>query len=159
MPKFLNKINKNKGLILPILFIVFQGHAFAQLEDPLSFASVFDFLGRTLNFILGLAGIIFAIMFFVGAIKYALALGDPKGLQGAKDTLTLAIVGLFIVLGAFTIITVITGILGVDSSFINNPIDNLRGAVEGFINQINACNKETKDSGCDFGINLFSVTD
>ncbi len=150
MKNVFKQISKNKGLVFLVLFVIFQGHAFAQLGDSRSFAPMLDFLGRILNFILGIAGSVFAIMIFYSAIKYATALGDPKGLQGAKDTLTLAIIGLFVVLGAFTILTLITSILGIGGGFINNPVQVLRDAITVFMDRINLCN--AGGAGCDFGI-------
>lgn len=54
-----------------------------------------------------------SIFFIVGGVKYATATGDPKALDGAKRTLTYAILGLVLVIGARAIITLVANLLGV----------------------------------------------
>ncbi|KKU12184.1 MAG: hypothetical protein UX19_C0005G0016 [Candidatus Woesebacteria bacterium GW2011_GWA1_45_8] len=63
--------------------------------------------------ILGFAGIVLFVLLIMGGFKYITAGGDPKAVDGAKKTLTYAIVGFVLVASAFLIlrfIEVFTGI-------------------------------------------------
>lgn len=63
---------------------------------------------------LGVLAGVGAIFMLIGGVKYATATGDPKALESAKKTLTYAILGFIIVLGARAILTFIATILGVE---------------------------------------------
>lgn len=67
---------------------------------------------RIVNVLLTFAAIVFLVMLGFGAIKMSAALGDPKGLDSASKTWTYAFLGLFIVLGAVTIFTILNTTLG-----------------------------------------------
>lgn len=59
------------------------------------------------------AATLLAVIFvLVGGIKWITAGGDKTKVQSARSTLTYAIIGLVIVLGAFTIVLVLGSILG-----------------------------------------------
>lgn len=80
---------------------------------------------RILNLGLYASGIALAIFIGYGAIKMSLALGDPKGLQGASKTWTFALIGFFIIVGSIFIISVTAKLFGNTSlsySFIFNKI-------------------------------------
>jgi len=81
---------------------------------------------KMLNVLVLSAGAAFVGMLFFSAYKFAMSQGDPKGVQGAKDTATLALIGFIIVIGFFVITTILKGIFGVDSSVVlgaNGPFD------------------------------------
>lgn len=63
-------------------------------------------------------GILFGFGFFVmmvyGGMKYLLSGGDPKAVQGAKDTITWAIIGLALLALSYTILLIISAFTGVD---------------------------------------------
>lgn len=64
--------------------------------------------------LLFVVGIVIAVVFLIyGGIKWILSGGDPKQVEGARNHIVAAIVGLIIVLGAFLILnlvfTIITG--------------------------------------------------
>lgn len=73
-------------------------------------------IARGLNLIVLISGAIFTIMLGIAAFKYAMAQGDPKGLQGAKDTLVLAVMGFVVVLFLFSISIIIGNIFGLDTA-------------------------------------------
>lgn len=62
--------------------------------------------------ILGLAGIILFIMLLSGGFKYITAGGDPKGMEGAKKTLTYAIGGIVVVALSYLILNLIQEFTG-----------------------------------------------
>ena len=53
---------------------------------------------------LGFAGIVLFIMLLVGGFKYLTSGGDPKAVQGAKSTVTVAIGGMILIALAFLIL-------------------------------------------------------
>lgn len=60
-------------------------------------------LGSVLSWVYGLVGLVAVIFIIVGGIRYALSGGDAAGVKQAKDTITYAIVGLVLVILAYTI--------------------------------------------------------
>jgi len=63
-----------------------------------------------------------------------MAMGNPQGLEGAKNTWTYAVYGLAIVIGAGTLLTIIGGIFGINlnpvslfSDLIMDPLYELAG--------------------------------
>jgi hypothetical protein len=88
---------------------------------------------RIMNFAFFLVGGVFVIMFLMGMYKYATAWGDPKGIQGAQQTVTNAVIGAIICFGAGTILLVTGNVVGLDQSFIGgiNPFNKL---IKGFCN-------------------------
>lgn len=67
----------------------------------------FGDLGQAINtiftFVIGLAGIIFVILFLVGGIQYLTSAGDAEAVKKAKALLINAIIGLVIVLSAWAV--------------------------------------------------------
>ena len=90
---------------------------------------------RILNYAFYLIGGVFLIMFLFGMYKYANAWGDPKGVQGAKDTVTNALIGVVICFSVGTIIIVIGNVFGLDSAFVDgvNPFNKLLFAICEFL--------------------------
>lgn len=58
------------------------------------------------------AGLIAVILIVISGIKFITSGGDPKQVEGAKQTLTYAIIGLVIVLLSFVIVNLIGIITG-----------------------------------------------
>ena len=63
--------------------------------------------------ILGLAGIALFVLLFITSG------GDPKALEGAKGTITSAIIGLVVILVSYLILILISNITGVDVTKFN----------------------------------------
>ena len=70
-----------------------------------------DVAARGLNVLILISGAVFVGFAIMSAYKFATAEGDPKGIQGAKQSLTYAVVGLCVVVGVFAINAIIVGIL------------------------------------------------
>ena len=77
---------------------------------------------RYLNLILYASAAVFVIMIFAGAIKFALAQGDPKAIQGAKGSLTWAVVGFIVIIGVFTMLVIFKNVLGLKDNPIADPV-------------------------------------
>jgi hypothetical protein len=146
MKKIIRKINRILGTFL--LMVGYNGYAHAvDMEEPTSVTPLLEFVGRTLNVLVSISGTAFSIMVLLSAYKYAMARGDPKGILGAKQTLTMAVTGLIIVVGFYTIMSIIAGVFGVTSAFAD-PTGNLKSGFDGLIKAINDCNAGLSLSGC-----------
>lgn len=66
-----------------------------------------------LTALLAFAGLTALIMFLVGGFKFMNSGGDPKKLEGAKNSIVFGILGLLIVLFSFFIIQLIAIVTGV----------------------------------------------
>lgn len=90
---------------------------FAQVTtDPqlpvLGFTTLAQVLGLVINVILGV-GIALVIIFLVlGGIQYVMSKGDVKAADAARQSITNAIIGFIVILGALTIKAIVQGILG-----------------------------------------------
>lgn len=62
------------------------------------------------------AGIVALFMIILGGIKFLTSGGDPKQVEGARNTLTWAIIGLILILLSFFILNLIGFITGVNLS-------------------------------------------
>lgn len=68
----------------------------------------YNIIGAALLF----AGVVAVFMIIIGGIKFLTSGGDPKQVEGARNTLTWAVVGLIIVLLSFAILSFIGFITG-----------------------------------------------
>ncbi len=69
---------------------------------------------KVVGYALGLAGIVLFVLLLIGGFKYITSGGDPKAVESAKGTLTHAILGLVIILGAYLILVLIKALTGAD---------------------------------------------
>lgn len=60
---------------------------------------------------LAIAGIVTVIFIIVGGIQYVTSNGEPQSVSRAKDTILYAIIGLVVVMSAFVIVRLVTGIV------------------------------------------------
>lgn len=98
--------------------------------DATNLSSIGSILARVVNLAAWGVGGVFIIMILVTAIKYAMAQGDPKGLEGAKNTLTYAIFGFLVAIGFFAISSIVTRALGIDQNLITSPGEAVRTNIE-----------------------------
>ena len=66
-------------------------------------------VGRIVNLVLMIAGVVSVITVIVGGILYALSTGDSAKTAKAKDTILYAVIGLIVVASAFAITNFIIG--------------------------------------------------
>jgi hypothetical protein len=64
--------------------------------------------------LLGFAAITVFILFLLGGIKYLISGGDPKAVEGARQTFTYAIYGLLAILFSYLILYLIQTVTGVN---------------------------------------------
>lgn len=61
-------------------------------------------LDTILNIVFSFAGSIALLMIVIGGFRYVISRGDPNGMSQAKNTILYSIVGLIIVLAAYSIV-------------------------------------------------------
>lgn len=74
------------------------------MNDVAQLSNLQDVFSRVIEVALSFAGIVLFIMLIVGGFKYITAGGDPKGIEGAKKTLTYAIAGIVLIALSFLIL-------------------------------------------------------
>ncbi len=77
--------------------------SFSELCDRGTEDQLMTTVGNVLNAIYGIIAIIAVIMIVIAGIKYSTSQGDPGKVQGAKNTIMYAIIGLIITISAFAI--------------------------------------------------------
>lgn len=94
---------------LVFLLLPFATHA---LTNPLgNVTSIQGLIGRLIRVLLGLAGSVSLLMFVWGGFQYLSSAGDDKKVQKGKDTIKNAVIGIFIILFAYTFVTAIINAL------------------------------------------------
>ena len=83
-------------------------------SDVAKLSDLEDVFGNVVSAVLALGGIVLFIMLLSGGFKYITSGGDPKGIEGAKKTLTYAIGGIVLLAMAFLILRFIQEFTGVD---------------------------------------------
>lgn len=85
-------------------------------------------IGSTIfTFLTTLAGLAFLLYFVLGAIAWITSGGDAQKIEGAKNQMTSAAIGLIAVIAAYTVAGIVSMVLGID---ILNPaaaINSIRG--------------------------------
>ena len=74
---------------------------------------------NVVGYALGMAGIVLFILLLVAGFKYITSGGDPKATEGAKKTLTSAVIGLVVILISYLILVLIEVITGVEVTKFN----------------------------------------
>jgi hypothetical protein len=88
-------------------------------KDPTSctWGSVVTFANTLLNFLIGLGVIIAGVLIAVAGIKLLLGRGDPGAWKAAKQMLWNVVIGMSVMILAFTIIKVLLTTFGVQGKF------------------------------------------
>ena len=127
-----------RSLIFLIPFSLGFGSVYAGGEsttvDTTRLSGMFVVLSNILTIAVTLAGVVLVIMLAYGVWKSSMALGDPRGLEGAKQTWSYAIFGFFVVAGVFVIFNIIANIFGITSLNPMNFVRNLSSAVQELVN-------------------------
>ena len=85
-------------------------------------ARISDFKGifqNVIGYALGFAGVVFFVLLLAAGFKYITSGGDPKAIEGAKKTLTSALIGLVVILISYLVLVLIRRITGVDVTNFN----------------------------------------
>lgn len=92
-------------------------------EDP-SIVEIICPVIAFVNFLVMFVGVMLVGYILFAAYKYAMAQGDPRSLEDATKTLTYAILGAVLVAGVFTLLSVVGGLFGIDSSLTSGAVYN-----------------------------------
>jgi len=111
-------INKFKSLSIFLASLVLFTGIFicSASEEPPQLETIVPIVGRILRIAVGVSGVALVAMIAYGVWKSSLATGDPRGLEGAKQTWSYALYGFFIIVGAYAAIVIISSLLGVGVS-------------------------------------------
>lgn len=77
----------------------------------LPFKNLADVFGFLINVVLGVGIAVTIIFLILGGIKYITAKGDQKAAGEARAALTNAVIGFIVVIGAFTIRTILLNVI------------------------------------------------
>jgi len=103
------------------LLDVFQVVALAETGKNaqvinLGFVDLSQVFGFLVNVVLGVGIAVTIIFLILGGIQYITAKGDQKAAGAARDALTNAVIGFIVVIGAFTIRTILLNVIGGDAN-------------------------------------------
>ena len=79
---------------------------------PLSDLSLY--FGNILQAMIPLIGLVSFIMILVGGFKILTSGGDPKGMAGGKQTITLAVAGLALAIVSWLVLVLVKNVTGVN---------------------------------------------
>ena len=113
---------------------VYAQPTYNSLQDV---PQIVDQVSQAVNILIYISGAVFIAYLIMGAYKFATAQGDPKGISGAKQTLTYAFIGVFIVIGVFFINSVVVDLIGAPANYrrtgSNGIFDMLRGGIDALV--------------------------
>ncbi len=129
--KIIRKISPYAYLMTHFIFTHAQGCSLGTDDAPVP-SAIACVVGRIIQIAITSAGGVFTAMIGYGAIKMAMANGDPKGYEGAKLTWQWAVIGIFVILGCYMIFSVVGRLFG----FSVAGGDSMVGAFSGAINDL-----------------------
>ncbi len=83
-------------------------------ESPALLSDIPKYFGNVLEAMIPLIGFLAFIMVLVGGFKVLTSGGDPKGVAGGKQTITLAVAGIALSIISWLILVIIKNVTGVD---------------------------------------------
>ncbi|OGD93914.1 hypothetical protein A2697_04930 [Candidatus Curtissbacteria bacterium RIFCSPHIGHO2_01_FULL_41_44] len=109
-------------LTLVGLLTAFVSPVYAQTDPPpAKLLDVVDILQRIIKLLAPAAGIAFFVMLLVGGFQFVTSGGDPKAAGQARSTLTMAVIGIILVVASWLILKLIAGLTGVDVTTVEIP--------------------------------------
>lgn len=84
-----------------------------NVANPSGFGNLGDLIGALLQAAIIIAGLGALALIIMGGVQYITSGGDKAGTESARDKITHAILGLFIVVAAYALTRVIETIFGV----------------------------------------------
>lgn len=83
-------------------------------ETAAELSSIPEYFGNILGAMIPLIGLVAFIMVLSGGFKILTSGGDPKGMAGGKQTITLAVAGIALAIISWLILVVIQNITGAE---------------------------------------------
>ena len=84
-----------------------------NIKNPSGFGNLGDLIGALLQAAIIIAGLGALALVIMGGVQYITSGGDKAGTESARDKITHAILGLFIVVAAYALTRIIETIFGV----------------------------------------------
>lgn len=81
-------------------------------SDPAKLSDLSTYFGNILEAIIPLIGLVSFIMVLVGGFKILTSAGDAKGMEGGKQTITLAIAGVALAIISWLILLLVQNVTG-----------------------------------------------
>ncbi len=105
-----------------------QGQVQTSVTDPLgtrfgSGTTLANIFGLIINIVIGVGVALTVIFLILAGIQYITARGDTKAADAARSSLTNAVIGFIIVLGALTIRFIVQNLLNADNVNIEQVTD------------------------------------
>ncbi len=84
-----------------------------EIPNVTGFSNLSELIDNLIQLLFFAAGLAFLFYLLIGGIQWITAAGDPKALDAARGRITNAIIGLVIVVAAFSIAIIIQSVLGI----------------------------------------------
>lgn len=97
-----------------VIGAIVDGKKLADAAGVPTISCIESLFQNLIQSLMAIAGVGFFLMLLVGGYSFLFSGGDPKKLQQAKSTITLAIVGLIIMMVALLVIRVIESFTGIN---------------------------------------------
>jgi len=131
------KITTGLGLLAiylanPVAILAEDNRAI-NLNPPVQFniptgVTISTVIGAVVTILLIAAAVIFLVYLVLGGIKWIMSEGDKAQVEAARNQITHAIFGLVIVFGAWIVISLVQGILGIN--ILNLQLPNIQGMTQ-----------------------------
>ncbi|OGD84949.1 hypothetical protein A2165_02055 [Candidatus Curtissbacteria bacterium RBG_13_40_7] len=92
------------------------------MNDPAQISDIVTVIENIIKLLAPMAAIAFFVMLLWGGFQFLTSGGDPKSVAAARTTLTIAIIGVILVVAAWLILLLIENITGVDVTVVDLPI-------------------------------------
>ncbi len=83
----------------------------AALTNPLGTTDLTVIIARLIQAILGITGAIALLMFIWGGFQWLISAGSPEKVKKGKETLTWAVIGLAVIVGAYMLVSAVVSAL------------------------------------------------
>ncbi len=93
-------------------YFVPQGFIF-QIPNPTGIKNLADLVDNLISLAFFAIGLGFLINLIIGGFQWMASSGDPKSLQTARGRITNSLIGLIIVVAAFSIALIVETVLGI----------------------------------------------
>ncbi len=88
-------------------------------SEPALLSDLPTYFGNVLGAMIPLIGLLAFVMILVGGFKILTSAGDPKGIAGGKQTITLAVAGIALAIISWLVLVLIKNITGVNVTEFN----------------------------------------
>ncbi len=80
-----------------------SGSAAVGMPIPLANISIQQLIGRIIQYVLGISGVIAMVMFIYGGLTWMMAQGNQEKITSAKNTVVWSVIGLVLIFSSYAI--------------------------------------------------------